>query len=217
MGALRNQSRGTRRSIAVAVGLLVSAQYLAAGFAQKGGAGGVFEDLHRATKWHGSADAPISSRDTEDFLKDCKKRFDGLWKRFGQAEKQRQLLEDSGLTQDQRRQVQEDYRKDLKRVASSAKGLRSRIMPLLRGFEDRKELDWSGSASEEGRPSFKSEMEFIRKYIREAEARFYGRRSQVVYYGEENILVCLYWVEQMAEQVRKDLEVRAAASHLLKE
>jgi hypothetical protein len=49
-------------------------------------------------------------------------------------------------------------------------------------------------------------MEFIRKHIREAEARFYGRFSQVVYVGQENILICLYWVEEMAKRVREDLE-----------
>jgi hypothetical protein len=149
---------------------------------------------------------PDFSKEKERFLKDCRKRFDDLWKHFGTAEQQRRRLAQPCLTPEQLRQVQKDYRKHLKKVASSASGLRSRMIPLLGGLENKKDLGWTGTATGEGRQPFKDEMEFIRKYIREAEVRFDGRQSQVFYVGQENILVCLYWVEQMAKRVRNDLE-----------
>jgi len=140
------------------------------------------------------------------FVKDSEKRFNELWKHFGAAEKQRRMLAQPDLIPEQRSKAQKDYRKHLKRVASSASGLRSTMIPLLRGTENKKDLDWTEPATGGAHQPLKDEMEFIRKYIREAEARFNSRFSQVVYYGGENVLVCLYWVEEMAKQVRKDLE-----------
>jgi len=162
--------------------------------------------LQSITKWHRPGDDPNLSREVERFLKDCKKRFDNLWEHFGAAEKQRRMLAQPNLTPEQCRQVQKDFREHLKKVSSAASGLRNKMIPLMRGFENKKDLDWTEAATGGVRQPFKDEMDFVRRYIREAEARFYGRSSQVVYYGGLNVLICLYWVEEMSKQVRKDLD-----------
>jgi len=79
------------------------------------------------------------------------------------------------------------------------------MVPLLVGFETQKTLDWKPTEGPAVEP-FRAEMEFIRSNVREAEHRFLKRFTEGIVYTEgENMLIRLYWVAMMAQQLRREL------------
>lgn len=77
------------------------------------------------------------------------------------------------------------------------------LAPALPIIESTEKLQFQGNPGDQARVSFEEEMKFIATQIDTAEAQI--RRAPGVIRigeGEENVLVCLYWVEVMANSVR---------------
>ncbi len=140
------------------------------------------------------------------YFREFSNRFDDLWNYFGVAENHRRRLMATDIEAAQVQEIGQALGKALHQIGEAASGLRHRMSPLLPGLEDRKTLEWTPSRKTADE-LYKEEMEFIRSNIREAENRFLARYSKSAAITEgENILIRLYWVEEMARQVRQGLE-----------
>jgi len=139
------------------------------------------------------------------YLRDLNSRFDNLWEYFGEAERERRKLATAAPATGQISDVKKEYSAALNQIANSANGLRHKMVPLLAGFETHKTLNWTPIEGPAAEP-FRAEMEFIRSNLREAEHRFLERFTKGIEHTEgENMLIRLYWVAKMAQQLRREL------------
>lgn len=98
--------------------------------------------------------------------------------------------------------TQKDYRESLERIAKYARELRETLTPALPGIESNKKLQFQAALGDQARASFEEEMKFIAAKIDTAEAQIRRAPGVIrIVEGEENVLVCLYWVEAMANRV----------------
>jgi hypothetical protein len=175
-----------------------------------------------ATGWNSSHKLPPNDaflegfidRQIDDYLERIEEELTRLETNLAVAEKLRErilgLQIASGVSQ-QRAEALVGFDRALKEVQSSADNLKDQLEYAFTGLQGKKKLEHVvDSTSQED--FYEEELWFLRRQTDEADERIrnYLFRSvntvDVKDLQEDTMMVCLYWVEKMAQEIRRSLK-----------
>ena len=130
-----------------------------------------------------------------EFLREVEERLGQLREHFEEANALRLILDQKGLSTADQRRAQGEFQESLGKVEEVARDLRERLVPVIPGMESEKDLQIQKDSDE---------MDMMDQQIEIAVNQFRRQPGQIMQWpGEETILVCLHWVEEIARTVRE--------------